>query len=75
MGRSAEIWMKKIVLFALLWKSKRVLLGVPIMDFMRLRNESTLMMISVEISTETIYQSKYLCQRRSFGVSEYQALT
>ena len=27
------------------------------MDFLRLRNESTLMMISVEISTEIIYQT------------------
>ena len=32
----------------------------PKMDFMILRNESTLMMISVEISTEIIYQSEWI---------------
>ena len=45
------------------------------MDFMRLRNESKLTMISVEIPKEIIYHSKYLCWRGSVGVSEYQALT
>ena len=67
--------MIKVLLFALLWKSKRVLLGAPKMDFMRLRNESTLTMILVEISTEIIYQSKYLCRSGSVGVSKYWALT
>jgi hypothetical protein len=65
---------EKILLFALLWKGKRVLLGAPKMDFMRLRNESTLMMISVEISTEIIYRSKYLCRSGSIEVSKYRAL-
>ena len=45
------------------------------MDFMRLRNESTLMMILVEISTEIIYCSKYLSQSGSVGVSKYRVLT
>ncbi len=73
-GRSAEIWMKKLLLFVLLWKSKRVLLGAPKMDFMRLGKESTLTMISVEISTEIVYQSEYLCQSGNVGGSKYQAL-
>jgi hypothetical protein len=67
--------MKKKLLFASLWKSKRGLLGAPKMDFMRLRKESTLTMILVEISTEIIYQSEYLCWSGSVGVSEYQELT
>ncbi len=39
------------------------------MDFMRLRNESTLTMLLVEISTESIYWSKYLCRSGCVGVS------
>jgi hypothetical protein len=37
--------------------------------FMRLRNESKLMMLSVEISTESIYWSEYLCRSGCVGVS------
>ncbi len=40
------------------------------MDFMRLRNESKLTMLSVEISTESIYWSKYLCRSGRVGVSD-----
>jgi hypothetical protein len=40
------------------------------MDFMRLRNESTLTMLSVEISTESIYWSKYLCRSGWVRVSD-----
>jgi hypothetical protein len=40
------------------------------MDFMRLRNESTLTMLSVEISTESIYRSEYLCRSGCSGVSD-----
>ena len=40
------------------------------MDFMRLRNESTLTMLLVEISTESIYRSEYLCQSGRVGVSD-----
>ena len=56
---------------------KRGLLGgtKTKMNFMRLRNESKLTMILVEISTEIIYRSEYLCQSGSVGVSKYQALT
>jgi hypothetical protein len=61
---------EKINLFALLWRSKRDLLGGTKMDFMRLRNESTLTMLLVEISTESIYQSKYLCQSGYVGLSD-----
>jgi hypothetical protein len=43
------------------------------MDFMRLRNESTLTMILVEISTEIIHRSKYLCLSGSVGVSDVQS--
>ena len=39
------------------------------MDFMRLRNESKLTMLSVEISTESIYRPEYLCQSVTRGVS------
>ncbi len=42
---------KKVYFFALLWEGKRDLLGGTKMDFMRLRNESKLTMLSVEIST------------------------
>jgi hypothetical protein len=45
------------------------LLGSTKMDFMRLRNESTLTMLSVEIFTESIYWSKYLCRSGCIGVS------
>jgi hypothetical protein len=50
---------------------KKGLLEAPKMDFMRLRNESTLMMIWVEISTEIIYRSKWIfvgVERRSVRV-------
>jgi hypothetical protein len=40
------------------------------MDFMRLRNESTLTMLLVEISTESIYWSEYLCRSVTRGVSD-----
>jgi hypothetical protein len=40
------------------------------MDFMRLRNESTLTMLSMEISIESIYRSKYLNRRGCVGVSD-----
>jgi hypothetical protein len=40
------------------------------MDFMRLRNESTLTMHSVEILTESIYQSEYLCRNGCVGVPD-----
>ncbi len=39
------------------------------MDFMRLRNEPTLPMLLVEISTESIYWSEYLCRSGCVGVS------
>ena len=45
------------------------------MDFMRLRNESTLMMILVEISAEIIYQSDGSLLEWSIEMSEYQTLT
>ena len=61
--------------FASLWKSERDLLGAQNMDFMRLRNEPTLMMLLVEIPTEIIYRSEYLCWSGSVGMSKYQALT
>jgi hypothetical protein len=61
--------MKKGLCFALWWESKRGLLGGTKMDFMRLRNESTLTMLLVEISTESIYWSKYLCQSGCVGMS------
>ncbi len=54
---------------------KRGLLGSTKKDFMRLRNEFTLTMISVEISTEIIYRSENLCQSESVKVSEYRVLT
>ena len=41
-GRRAEPWMKKLLRFASLRGSKRDLLESTKMDFMRLRNESTL---------------------------------
>ena len=69
MGRSAETWMKKVLRFASWRESKRGLLGCTKMDFMRLRNESTLTMLLVEISTESIYWSKYLCRSGCVGVS------
>ena len=72
---SAEIWMKKVLLVHCCGGAKKGLLGAPKMDFMRLRKESTLTMILVEISTEIIYQSEYLCWSGSVGVSEYQELT
>ena len=55
MGRRVERWMKKVLLFASLLKREKDLLGAPKIDFMRIRNEPTLKMISVEISTEIIY--------------------
>ncbi len=70
MGMSAEIWMKKFTTFALLWKGKRDLLGAPKWIFMRLRNESKLRMLSVEISTESIYWSEYLCRSVTREVSD-----
>jgi hypothetical protein len=51
------------------------LLRAPKMDFMRLRNKSTLTMISMEISTEIIYRSDGSLLEWSIKVSEYQALT
>ncbi len=39
------------------------------MDFMKLRTESTLTMLSVKISTESIYRSEYLCRSGCVGVS------
>ncbi len=54
---------------------KRGLLRAPKMDFMRLRNKSTLTMISMEISTEIIYRSDGSLLEWSIKVSEYQALT
>jgi hypothetical protein len=39
------------------------------MDSMRLKNESKLTMLLVEISTESIYWSKYLCRSVTCGVS------
>ena len=53
---------EKLLLFASLWRG---LLGAPNMDFMTLKNESTLAMLSVEIFTEIIYWSEYLCQSGS----------
>ena len=52
---------KKLLHFASLWEGKRDLLHSTKMDIMRLRNESTLSMLLVEISTESIYWSEYLC--------------
>jgi hypothetical protein len=46
------------------------LLGSTKMDFMRLINESKLTMLSVEISTESIYRSEYLCRSGCVGVSD-----
>jgi hypothetical protein len=69
-GRRAEPWMKKVTTFASLWESKRDLLESTKMDFMRLRNESKLTMLLVEISTESIYWSKYLSQSGCVGVSD-----
>ncbi len=40
------------------------------MDFMRLRNESNLTMLLVEISTESIYWSEYLSRSGCVGVSD-----
>jgi hypothetical protein len=40
------------------------------MDFMRLKNEPKLTMLLVEISTESIYWSEYLCQSGCVGVSD-----
>ena len=45
------------------------------MDFMRLRNESTLTMILVEISTEIIYGLEYLSRSGSIRESKFQTLT
>ena len=45
------------------------------MDFARLKNESTLMMILVEISAEIIYQSDGSLSEWSVGVSKYQTPT
>ena len=56
--------------FVVVVESKRGLLGGTKMDFMRLRNESTLTMLSVEISTESIYRSEYLCRSGCVGVSD-----
>jgi hypothetical protein len=75
MRRSAEIWMKKVLILRCCGGAKRGLLGAPKMDFIRLRNESTLTMILVEISTEITYRSEYLCRSGSDGVSKYQAAT
>ncbi len=61
---------KKFTTFVSLWRSKRDLLGSTIMDFMRLRNESTLTMLSVEISTESIYRSEYFCRSVTLRVSD-----
>jgi hypothetical protein len=61
--------MKKVLFFALLWEGKRDLLESTNMDFMRPRNEPTLTMLSMEISTESIYRSKYLCRSGCIRVS------
>ncbi len=53
-----------------LWEGKRDLLESTKMDFMRLRNESKLTMLLGEISTESIYWSKYLCRSVTRGVSD-----
>ena len=71
---SAEIWMKKVLLVHCCGGAKKGLLGAPKMDFMRLRKESTLTMISVEITTEIVYRSEYLCQSGNVGGSKYHAL-
>ena len=65
--------MKKVTTFASLWEGKRDLLESTKMDFMRLRNESKLTMLSVEISTESIYCSEYLFRSGCVGVSEIQS--
>ncbi len=61
---------KKFTTFESLWRSERGLLGSTKMDFMRLRNESKLTMLSVEISTESIYRSEDLCWNGCVGVSD-----
>ncbi len=38
--------------------------------FMRLRNESTVTMLLMEISIESIYWSEYLCRSGCVGVSD-----
>jgi hypothetical protein len=54
-GRECRFWLQNILCFEMVEKG---LLGAPKMDFIRLRNnESTLMIILVRISTEIIYQS------------------
>jgi hypothetical protein len=53
-GEGVQIQFEKS---ATLWDGEKGLLGAPKMGFMRIRNESTPMMISVEVSTESIYQS------------------
>jgi hypothetical protein len=63
-------WKKSTTFFVVVVESKRGLLGGTKMDFMRLRNESTLTMLSVEISTESIYRSEYLCRSGCVGVSD-----
>jgi hypothetical protein len=40
------------------------------MDYKILRNESALTMLSVEISTVSIYWSEYLCRSGCVGVSD-----
>ena len=45
------------------------MLGSTKMDAIRLRNESTLTMLLMEIFTESINQSKYLCRNGRIGVS------
>ncbi len=62
--------MKKVTIFVSLREGERDLLGGTKIDFMRLRNESTLTMLSVEISTESIYRSVYLCRSGCIGVSD-----
>ena len=59
---------KKFTNFASLWEDKRDLLESTKMDFMKLRNESKLTMLSVEISTESIYRSEYLCWSGCVGM-------
>jgi hypothetical protein len=70
-GRRAEPWMKKVTVFCVAVGGRKGFAREhQNWFFRRLRNESTLTMLLVEISTESIYRYEYLCRSGCVGVSD-----
>ncbi len=69
-GRRAESWMKKVTTCCIVVGGQKGFAREHQNGFMRLRNESKLTMLLVEISTESIYWSDYLCRSGCVGVSD-----